>query len=146
MISSNLNNFIKKYCEKTPVNNSISMEKYKDDDTHAPNSIYIDVAEETSTTSTTTNNDISLDINNIHQFSSSHMTPPLENEEYQNISVEDMCLICGEEATCICYEASMDEINAEDEAVYVSSLGPYAKRDYENHKKMDEFLRIYCGK
>jgi hypothetical protein len=122
------------------------MEKYKDDDTHAPNSITIDVAEETSTATTTKNDKVLLvDINNIHEISSC-ITPPLENEEYQNISVEDMCLICGEETTCICYEASMDEINAEDEVVYVSSLGPYARRDYENHKKMDEFLRIYCGK
>jgi hypothetical protein len=65
-----------------------------------------------------------------------------EDKEFEN-----RCLICGiQETTCNCYEASMDEINAEEEAVYVSSLGPYQKTDYEKYKKMEEFLRIYCGK
>jgi len=65
----------------------------------------------------------------------------------EDTEFENRCLICGiQETTCSCYEASMDEINAEEEAVYVATLTPYQKTDYEKHKKMEEFLRIYCGK
>lgn len=69
------------------------------------------------------------------------------DDDDEDTEFENRCLICGiQETTCNCYEASMDEINAEEEAVYVSSLEPYQKTDYEKYKKMEEFLRIYCGK
>jgi hypothetical protein len=149
MSGSALNNFIKKYI-KTPVveyniHNKICMKKYEYDlGLENP-----DIISSSRTTSreedinTISSQSISLGerIDMMPNTTETSTEPDEEDKEFEN-----RCLICGEETSCTCYEASMDEINAEEEAVYVATLTPYQKTDYEKHKKMEEFLRIYCGK
>jgi hypothetical protein len=144
---------IKKYI-KTPVvdynnMNNICMKKYEYD--HGLGLENPDIISSSRTTSREEDTHTSLQsitfeetINMMPNTTESTAEPDDDDEDTE---FENRCLICGiQETTCNCYEASMDEINAEEEAVYVSSLGPYQKTDYEKHKKMEEFLRIYCGK
>jgi hypothetical protein len=129
MASTNYNNFIKKYIKTPVVNNIINTNKYQDSVVNSKN-LQIDEIEGIDT-------DRALEMDDIRY---SPLTTTSTDDEFK-----DMCVICGE-LKCTCYEKSMDEINAEDEAMYVASLSPYQRADYENYKKMEEFLRVYCGR
>lgn len=126
--ATNLNNFINKYVKTPLVNNIINVKGQPDSQhPHITTDHFVDV-----------DTDKALEMDDIR-----YSPVTTECEEYDDL--KDMCVICGE-IKCICYEVSMDEINAQDEAIYISSLGPHQRKDYENHKKMEEFLRIYCGR
>ena len=151
MSSSALNNFIKKYI-KTPVveynniHNKICMKKYEYD-----HGLGLENSDIISSRTTSREEDAHTSSQSISLGETSNMMPNITEtatEPYEeDTEFENRCLICGiQETTCSCYEASMDEINAEEEAMYVATLTPYQKTDYEKHKKMEEFLRIYCGK
>ena len=54
----------------------------------------------------------------------------------------NICVICGE-YSCICYEKSMAEIEAEDESNYIATLSLEQQKQYEKYNRMEEFLRLY---
>ena len=143
MSSSSLNNMIKKYIKPPVVDynnmNNICMKKYEYD--HGLGLENPDINSRT----TSREEDTHTSLQSITFEDTTESTAEPDHDDYDEF--ENRCLICGiQETTCSCYEASMDEINAEEEAVYVATLTPYQKTDYEKHKKMEEFLRIYCGK